>query len=399
MSGPITPPLTVTEIDGSPSGRPITTIKVSNGDLTISGNTATIDTTGSSTTPGGSNTEVQYNNSGSFGGDSGFTFNRSTNVATITGGAVLADLNIGDTAATAIRAVNNNDNLYFAPEGTGTLTLQNHDSAGGTLADAKFIMMRNANTDEAIFQFQDATTSHQVTLTQVSGSNFEIQNREDDKNIKIITGGTGILEVTNATTNNNATFTVSGNGTGDAKINLGSPSKSILLICDTDEKLKIEGTKTFIFDASSAVGGITWPDGTTQTSAASGGGDSFPLGPDPADVGDGTQYQFTATQAAWGGIDSDQGWIAAFPILHPFIAQASGDLASISLHVRTAGAGTSGQFGIYSDNGGVPDSLMGYATIDLSSTGDVTQTTLSATISMTDYICDGRPRPNLGLKW
>jgi len=46
MSGPITPPLTVTEVDGAPSGRPITTIKVSNGDLTISGNVATIDTSG-----------------------------------------------------------------------------------------------------------------------------------------------------------------------------------------------------------------------------------------------------------------------------------------------------------------------------------------------------------------
>ena len=46
MSGPISPPLTVTTVGGTPSGRPITTIKVSNGDLTISGSTATIDTSG-----------------------------------------------------------------------------------------------------------------------------------------------------------------------------------------------------------------------------------------------------------------------------------------------------------------------------------------------------------------
>jgi len=48
MSGPIRPPLTVETVDGTTSGRPITKIKVSNGDLTISGNTATIDTTGGS---------------------------------------------------------------------------------------------------------------------------------------------------------------------------------------------------------------------------------------------------------------------------------------------------------------------------------------------------------------
>ena len=38
MSGPVRPPLTVETVDGATSGRPITKIKVSNGDLTISGN-------------------------------------------------------------------------------------------------------------------------------------------------------------------------------------------------------------------------------------------------------------------------------------------------------------------------------------------------------------------------
>ena len=47
MSGPVQPPLTVQTIDGTTTGRPITTIKVTNGDLTVSGNIATIDTSGS----------------------------------------------------------------------------------------------------------------------------------------------------------------------------------------------------------------------------------------------------------------------------------------------------------------------------------------------------------------
>ena len=46
MSGPIRPPLTVETLDGLTVGRPITTIKVTNGDLTVSGNVATIDTSG-----------------------------------------------------------------------------------------------------------------------------------------------------------------------------------------------------------------------------------------------------------------------------------------------------------------------------------------------------------------
>jgi len=38
---------------------------------------------GGSGAPGGSNTQVQYNNSGSFGGDSTFTFNATTNTLTV----------------------------------------------------------------------------------------------------------------------------------------------------------------------------------------------------------------------------------------------------------------------------------------------------------------------------
>tara|TARA_B110000263_G_scaffold43416_1_gene35347 strand:+ start:7133 stop:9982 length:2850 start_codon:yes stop_codon:yes gene_type:complete len=52
MSSPVRQPLKIETVDGATEGRPITTIKVSNGDLTVSGTTATIDTSGS----GGSGT-------------------------------------------------------------------------------------------------------------------------------------------------------------------------------------------------------------------------------------------------------------------------------------------------------------------------------------------------------
>lgn len=44
--------------------------------------------TGAATSPGGSNTQVQYNDSGLFGGDTGLTFNETTNVLTATGGLI-----------------------------------------------------------------------------------------------------------------------------------------------------------------------------------------------------------------------------------------------------------------------------------------------------------------------
>ena len=42
-----------------------------------------------STPPGGSNTQVQYNDSGAFGGDAAFTFNKTTDVLTLTGQLVV----------------------------------------------------------------------------------------------------------------------------------------------------------------------------------------------------------------------------------------------------------------------------------------------------------------------
>lgn len=54
---------------------------------------------GSGGTPGGSNTYVQYNDSSSFGGDSGFTYNKTTHALTITGAMSASNLsgtNTGD---------------------------------------------------------------------------------------------------------------------------------------------------------------------------------------------------------------------------------------------------------------------------------------------------------------
>ena len=47
-------------------------------------------------TPGGSDTQVQFNDSGAFGGDAGFTYNKTTDILSLTGG-----LTLGTTPATA----------------------------------------------------------------------------------------------------------------------------------------------------------------------------------------------------------------------------------------------------------------------------------------------------------
>ncbi len=67
--------LLVKEIDGAPSVSSVSTVRVSNGSLTDDGGgQVTITTSGGGGTPGGSDTQVQYNNASAFAGSANFTF-------------------------------------------------------------------------------------------------------------------------------------------------------------------------------------------------------------------------------------------------------------------------------------------------------------------------------------
>ena len=270
MSGPVVPPLEITEVDGSPDGRPITKIIVSNGDLTISGREATIDTSGSSTTPGGSDTEVQFNDGGAFGGDAGFTYNKTTNVATITGGAITANLDVGNQESNSLRATDSNGKIQIQPEGTGDVFIVPNTDAGGTFSDCNLYLLKNATTDVAGIQLQDNSATDQVRLESVSGGDFRIKNHSDTSDINFVVTGAAQVEIQNATTDGDSVLSVLGNNNGTPIINLKNVSKAIRLTCEDDDKLYVRGPTSgerFTFDASSATGGITFPDGTSLVSA------------------------------------------------------------------------------------------------------------------------------------
>lgn len=73
-------------------------------------------------TPGGSDTQVQFNDAGSFGGDPGLTYNKTTNVLSLNGSA--NSLNLGGSAASnpvALSATGSDSNISIklTPKGTG----------------------------------------------------------------------------------------------------------------------------------------------------------------------------------------------------------------------------------------------------------------------------------------
>jgi len=72
---------------------------------------------------------------------------------------------------------------------------------------------------------------------------------------------------------------------------------------------------------------------------------------------------------------------ATYPIFYPFVAPFTGDVAEIGISVATAGA-TNLIVGIYSATNALPGTLLGSATIDISSTGAIYQTSFSDTIAL-----------------
>tara|TARA_B100000029_G_scaffold484922_1_gene537686 strand:+ start:669 stop:2903 length:2235 start_codon:yes stop_codon:yes gene_type:complete len=289
-------------------------------------------------TPGGSNNEIQFNNSGAFGGDAGFVMSvKGAGSSTVTQtGNIL-------TGGNKIATATSGGSVSIICDGTGEIFLQSGSDAGGTFTDSIVNIKSNANTDNAQLKFRDGSNTdngsitlngsgHMVLSNNVtnkdiqlevtgtgigqlkngdtdtdtmfkvlgtgtpdfagirvatsfydSGADFglesdgtlEITNNKADEDIDLKVLGAGVVEVANQTTNNSTTLSIKGNGTGDSIITLSNNTKSISLKCDENNKLKVAGAlNNFVFDASSGTGGITWPDGTTQTTAASGGGAS-----------------------------------------------------------------------------------------------------------------------------
>ena len=108
----------------------------------IQASTGTLILTGTSTDPvAGSNTQIQFNDNGGFGADSGLTFNKTTNAltvgaSTVDGGSAKIygdiDLDDGGSFSTTVQAVTPTANRTISfPDATGTVALVN--GANGTI--------------------------------------------------------------------------------------------------------------------------------------------------------------------------------------------------------------------------------------------------------------------------
>ena len=207
MSSPIRPPLEITEADGSPTGRPINKIVVSDGTLSISGTTATITTGGA----GGSGTVTSVSSSQAF--------------ITITDPSTTPSISIGNASAAATGVLTAADWTTFNSKGSGTIggsSTANQISFGDTTANEitsssnlQFLSSQNLYVAGRI-QIGNATGTK---LTTVSSQDLILDTNEgtDSGNITIQAGtngqisitpdGTGIVKIDGVGINNSAIAT------------------------------------------------------------------------------------------------------------------------------------------------------------------------------------------------
>lgn len=128
----------------------------------------------STVTPGGANTDVQYNDSGSFGGDSGFVYDKATSIATLAtalqvgsnGFASVGQLRFANgTAKAAMRNGLGTDDIVFLDTDATDLYL------GSSNTGAKQTTNLQLTPSGAIKLNQNATLASGKTLSVLNASN------------------------------------------------------------------------------------------------------------------------------------------------------------------------------------------------------------------------------------
>ena len=226
---------------------------------------------GGNGSPGGSNSQIQFNNAGAFGGDSGFTYDNITNTMEVINLNTTGEANLGSVANVTITG--GTAGYVLRTDGAGNLSWVSgggggNGTPGGTNTQVQF-NDEDAFAGDADFTFNKNTgilSIPIVSATTVSATGFQTTGNLTAGNIKANT-------LANIAGNLRVTGNV--NFTGAANVTLGSVAN-----------LKISGGTNGYVLTTDGLGNLDW-------AAGGGGGNGTPGGSN-------TQIQFN-NNGSFGG--------------------------------------------------------------------------------------------------
>jgi len=292
--------------------------------------------------PGGSDTQIQYNNGGSFGG--------------------IGILTYDDTASA--------EKIVLEASSSEPLMRITQTGAGDGI-----LIEDSANPDSTPFRVQ---SNGNVTIGINAGTSA-----------KLYVSGNTYSDTHQA-----------GNGSASSPSFYTFPNTGLFFPTDNEAAFSVGGSEKFRVTSNAEIGleGANYgTSGQVLTSNGSGSAASWttPSGGSSIwnqvntknNINSSYRRFLVSKSAPWGSYSTGSSTTGSVDTPHcrPFIAPVSGDVTEIGINVTTADATatTKLSIGIYSDSNGAPDSLLTLAVMNSTSTGSSFQTSFSGTAALT----------------
>jgi hypothetical protein len=228
---------------------------------------------GGNGTPGGANTQVQFNDSGAFGGDAGFVYNKDTNLLTIANLTVVDNLTATVSSAVTAGTVTTNAQPNITSVGTlSSLNVTNTIAANlFSGSGANLTNLPAANLSGTVPLAQQVSNAAQPNITSVgvltsltSSGNIAASGTLSGGNVSV----SGTVSTTNLSIIGNATFANTFTANANSIVNFAVASDVNL---GTLANITISGGVNGYVLSTDGAGNLSW-------TAGGGGGNGTPGG-------------------------------------------------------------------------------------------------------------------------